>query len=250
MNREQLEEIAALRALGLLEPEQEAALQAHLREHPQDRELLHAFVDTAADLALSVPQMAPSPALKQRVLDALPERRPHQHRATATTQTPAAAETASDMVAFRWFPWALAASLALVCGLLVQSNRKLRTEVADLEQQSAVDRLQIAVLSSLLQNTPDARAVCVWDEDRQEGILTVENLPPVPADQDYQLWVVDPAYANPVDGGVFNTSADGSSRFQFHPGQTISAANAFAVSLERKGGVPKAEGPMVLITKQ
>lgn len=250
MNREQFEEFAALRALGLLEPEQEAALQAHLREHPQDRELLHEFANTAADLALSVPQVAPSPALKKRVLDALPERRPQPREATATTPAPATAGAASKVVAFRWVPWAIAACLALACGLLVQSNLKLRTEVANLEQQSALDDLQIAVLSSLLQNTPDARAVCVWDEDRQEGVLTVENLPPVPADRDYQLWVVDPAYGDPVDGGVFNTSADGSLRFPFHPGQTISAANAFAVSLERKGGVPKAEGPMVLITKQ
>lgn len=249
MNREQFEEIAALRALGLHEPEQEAALQAYLRDHPQDRELVHAFASTAVDLALSVPQMAPSPALKQRVLDALPERRRQQHGVTATTSARAAAGTASNVVAFRWVPWAIAACLALACGLLAQSNLKLRTEVANLEQQGALDDLQIAVLSSLLQNTPDARAVCVWDEDRQEGVLTVENLPPVPADRDYQLWVVDPAYGDPVDGGVFNTGPDGSLRFQFQPGQRISAATAFAVSLERKGGVPKAEGPMVLITK-
>jgi anti-sigma-K factor RskA len=29
----------------------------------------------------------------------------------------------------------------------------------------------------------------------------------------------------------------------------VTSADAFAVSLERKGGVPKAEGPMVLVGK-
>jgi anti-sigma-K factor RskA len=33
----------------------------------------------------------------------------------------------------------------------------------------------------------------------------------------------------------------------FHPNRPVQTVAKFAVSLERKGGVPKAEGPMVLI---
>ena len=131
----------------------------------------------------------------------------------------------------------------------MQSNLRLRSDIVALEKQGALDNLHIAVLSSIVEGSPDARAVCVWDEGRQIGVLKVENLPPVPAEKAYQLWVVDPKYGDPVNGGVFNTLADGSIKYQFEPSLPIAQANVFAVSLERKEGVRKAEGPMVLISK-
>ena len=105
-------------------------------------------------------------------------------------------------------------------------------------------------LASLLKNSPQALAVAVWNPDKQEGVLKVEKLPALATDQDYQLWVVDPQYPNPVDGGVFTVDAQtGEARFQFKSKQPVKSINAFAVTLERKGGVPKAEGPFVLLGK-
>ncbi|MGH8020976.1 MAG: anti-sigma factor [Opitutaceae bacterium] len=248
MNREQLEELAALDALGLLEPEQRQALSEHLRENPADKAVMAGYAEAIHDLALVAEQLEPPEHLKARVMAALPERTRAADTSTAA-QPHALTEETSNVVTLRWVPWAVAACLALVSGLLVQSNLRLRGEVAALEERGAVDRLAIAVLSSQLQDSPEARAVCVWDDERQEGLLTVENLPPPPADKDYQLWVVDPSYGTPVDGGVFNTSEDGSFRYRFHPNQPIRSANVFAVSLERQGGVPKAEGPMVLMSQ-
>jgi anti-sigma-K factor RskA len=64
------------------------------------------------------------------------------------------------------------------------------------------------------------------------------------------LWVVDPQYPNPVDGGVFSVDpATGEARLVFKARQPVSNISAFAVTLERKGGVPKAEGPFVLLGK-
>ena len=51
---------------------------------------------------------------------------------------------------------------------------------------------------------PKALAVAVWDPKKQEGVLSVENLPALAVNEDYQLWIVDPQYPNPVDGGVFD----------------------------------------------
>lgn len=124
--------------------------------------------------------------------------------------------------------------------------------VADLSRQlSAQGKLadyKIATLASLLGNSPQALAVAVWNPANQEGVLTVQKLPALAADKDYQLWVVDPQYPIPVDGGVFRVDpVTGDARMNFHPNQPIKTVAKFAVSLERKGGVPKAEGPMVLI---
>ncbi len=120
--------------------------------------------------------------------------------------------------------------------------------ITELRQQADVARLKITSLASPTGNSPQAHAVAVWNPDRQEGVLVVSQLPPLAPDKDYQLWVIDPQYQIPVDGGVFTVDEKtGEARLNFKPGKTVTVAPTFAVSLERKGGAPQAEGPMVLI---
>jgi anti-sigma-K factor RskA len=133
---------------------------------------------------------------------------------------------------------------------VAERDRRIAQLASDLKSQADLARLKITALASLLENSPKAIAVAVWDPGRQEGVLKVEKLPPLAPHQDYQLWVVDPQYANPVDGGVFTVNpSTGDARLSFRAKQSIGAVNAFAVTLERKGGVPKAEGPFVLLGK-
>ena len=137
----------------------------------------------------------------------------------------------------------LTQQLTAVDGELVTLTRRMQAE-------GALANLKITALASLLNQSPEARAVAVWDPARQEGVLKVEKLPALLPTQDYQLWVVDPQYPNPLDGGVFTVDAQsGEARIVFTAKQPVAAVNAFAVTLERKGGVPKAEGPFVLLGK-
>lgn len=118
---------------------------------------------------------------------------------------------------------------------------KLQVDLAD---------FKIALLASLAKDNPNARAVAVWDPRKQQGVLKVAGLLPVPADRDLQLWVVDPAYPNPVDGGTFTVDPkSGEHTLAFKPRQPVTAVQAFAITRERKGGVAKAEGPMLLMGK-
>lgn len=133
---------------------------------------------------------------------------------------------------------------------LAETRTTALARIAELEAQADIAALKIASLNSLLGNAPDATAIAVWNPFSQEGVLSVSRLPALAPDKDYQLWVVDPQYAIPVDGGVFTVdAATGETHFKFKTDKPIKTVAAFAVSLERKGGVPKAEGPMVLITK-
>jgi hypothetical protein len=53
-----------------------------------------------------------------------------------------------------------------------------------------------------------------------------------------------------VDGGVFTVEpTSGAARLKFKADRPVGAINAFAITRERKGGVPKAEGPFVLLGK-
>lgn len=147
--------------------------------------------------------------------------------------------------------------LASITGASQQIGRDLgaaRDQIAtlthELQTQADLANFKITTLASMLKNSPQAVAVAVWNPAKQEGVLKVEKLPALAADKSYQLWVVDPQYKDPVDGGVFTVDPQtGEQRVKFTGKQPIASVAAFAVTLERKGGVPKAEGPFVLLGK-
>jgi len=271
---ERTEELASLYALDLLEGAELAAFEASLAQDAGLRALVHELRETASALSLAAPATVPPDWLKSRLFVSLAEKSRTEDRRVTPFAPPA------------WIPWAIAAGLALTSAWLTQLYFTQKSEsiaqheqaalaqmeiqsvqnqleiqhilasrqLADLQEQiktnSDLSRLEIAKLVSLLGNSPQARAVAVWDQATQQGVLTVEKLPALAADKDYQLWVIDPKYPDPVSGGVFTVDAHtGTARLAFHPGQLIATAAKFAVSCERKGGRPKPEGPIVLLSE-
>jgi anti-sigma-K factor RskA len=194
---------------------------------------LRAFVDkmdeTAAMFAHSASPRALPPELRERVLNQVRRR----HKAVVIPRS-------------ALIPWSLAACLALACAYLVADNKGLRGRVTRLKEREVLARVQIASLNSRLADAPNANAVIVWDESKQSGVLKVAYLPRNASDRDYQLWLVDPRYKDPVDAGIFHVADDSSLSVKFHPHATVRTAQAFIISLERKGGVSKVEGPIVL----
>lgn len=145
--------------------------------------------------------------------------------------------------------------LAQIAGKMAEAQLGERTVLAEkmisdlgrrLQRAEDLRRLQIAALTSRLGNTPEARAIAVWDPEQQRGLLTVEKLPVIAAEQDYQIWVSDPQHPTPVDGGVFKPDTTGRATLTFKTDKPVQQASAFAISLEKQGGVRKAEGPLVL----
>ena len=300
MNAERHEDLAALAALDLLTPAEQAELNASLALHPELGGLVTSLRSAAAELAHIAPDAEPPAFLKSRILASLADQTSWQRKPAAQTPRP-------SILSFPlWLALATAACFAVMAVYFGQSfltertlNSAFRDQqvLADLSLRSAKNQLaaerlisqreladikasasesarliaslesrlaestrqliaqgsladyKIATFASLLGNSPQAAAVAVWNPASQEGVLTVQKLPVLASDKDYQLWVVDPQYPIPVDGGVFKVDpTTGDARLIFHPNRPVRAAAKFAVSLERKGGVPKAEGPMVLIS--
>jgi anti-sigma-K factor RskA len=115
-------------------------------------------------------------------------------------------------------------------------HEAITAELAQLREDSQFDKTRIAVLGSLLKNQPGAVAVSVWRQERQEGLLVVENLPALPAGRDYQLWVIDPNLKTPVSAGIFKVDAAGKVRIEFKPDRVVQSAYKFAVTVEKEGG--------------
>lgn len=122
-------------------------------------------------------------------------------------------------------------------------NQRLADLGQQLRAQGDLAQFKIATLSSMLDNSPQALAVAVWNPAKQEGIFTVDKLPPAETNHDYELWVIDPHQAKPVSGGVFAVGADGQARIQFKTEAPVVSIAKFAVSREKKGGAPRLGGP-------
>ncbi len=271
MITERHEEQAALHALGLLEGVERTAFEAELRDNRELQELVASFERSSAALALAVPQVEPPAELKRAILDAVAAPAAgNKVVAFPFRRVLRLAAAAGLALAALWLGWQNAGlrrenaalqnerELAEIAYKSAQTELKQRSLVAEnmindlgqkLREEQDLTRLKVTALASLAGNTKEAQAIAVWDPAKQTGLLTIDKLPALADNQDYQIWVIDPAYKNPVNGGVFHVGPDGHVALGFKPDQPVAQAAAFAISVEKKGGVPKAEGPIVLLGK-
>jgi anti-sigma-K factor RskA len=275
---ESQEELASLYSFGLLEGAELKQFEATLARSPELRALVNDLTEASTALAHTAPVAAPPAALKARLMSLIAadsRGKVIPFRLSFWLPLAAAAAFALSTIWLAQLNFItraenslLVEQQALADATLQSLRNQLEAErlLASHERQGAATRIaaltqqmqeqgdlaqfKIATLASLLDNSPQALAVAVWNPSTQEGVLSVEKLPALAADRDYQLWVIDPQYPIPVDGGVFVVNPEtGEARYQFKANKPVKTVAKFAVSLERKGGVPKAEGPMVLISQ-
>jgi anti-sigma-K factor RskA len=235
-------------ALGLGTAEERAEVEAMLALHPQLRAELE-------EIEVSIFQYAqanavqPSAGLKNKVLDAI--------KAEATPVVQLNAANAGNKV-----NWLAAASIALLLGslagnfMLYNKYQSTSAKVFALENEKSVlandlnlERTKydqtngmLAAISSPatslvemkgLPIAPESKAMIYWNKSTEEVYVSVAALPAPPEGMEYQLWaIVDGA---PVDAGMLDLSkADNMP----HKMKSFSSAQAFAVTLEKKGGSP------------
>ena len=69
-----------------------------------------------------------------------------------------------------------------------------------------------------------------------------------PVKAQYQLWIVDPERdAHPVDGGVFDVPTAGEILVPIQAKLTIHRPTAFAITLEKPGGVVVSTQPLLVV---
>jgi anti-sigma-K factor RskA len=132
----------------------------------------------------------------------------------------------------------------------VYNNNKSAQEIAtfqqDLQKEKnllAAKNEQLAIVSNLNfkpvlmkgieTKSPESAATIYWNKTSQEVYINVANLPKPTEDKQYQLWAI--ADGKPVDMGMIDVS---NYKKAFQKMKTIGNAQAFAITLEKKGGVP------------
>jgi anti-sigma-K factor RskA len=80
----------------------------------------------------------------------------------------------------------------------------------------------------------------VWDKLRRHGVLLLEKMPRLQADQDYQLWVISAGQTEPVSAGVIAVDDKGAFKGAFKPASPVLGDAKLLLTVEKKGG---AESP-------
>lgn len=159
---------------------------------------------TAAQLPLAAELETPSPELRARILAAVATEARAEQPQRPPTPLPLRRRTPQI--------YAMAAVLLLALGLgqlawnltLQRNLQQTRAELSQVQGELASTRWQLSSARSGQTITGEM----VYLRDRQQAVLVINGLPPLQANQVYQVWLLNDGSA-PVPQTVFLTSTTG-----------------------------------------
>jgi anti-sigma-K factor RskA len=198
------------------------------------------------------PAAAPAPAAPTAEAPAMRVSASNSHVAAAPAVAPVAARSSG---------WAIAASVALLLSLIgngllysrwqqaseslvalendqarvASTTQVLNRELTDTRQQLHVlrspDEYKLVALAGTPTH-PQAHARVLFSKREHRVYLDVQQLPPLPAGKQYQLWALD--QGKPIDAGMLTAAtASGKGLQQM---KDIASAQTFAMTIEPTGG--------------
>ncbi|GAB2531949.1 anti-sigma factor [Spirosoma aerophilum] len=223
--------------------------------YPDIRRELDQLSEVLENYALSH-SVEPPESIKSKLLDQLDFEKPVKE--TIVRPMPVDTSVTNSSPTFR-VTWIVAASMGLLLLLfsffllsqlrtnqkalasiradntkMVAEVRQLRDQVTQADEALAVVRQPGTRTLELKGNdkAPQGSMFVFWNTQTHHVAVQVASLPPLPADKQYQLWsMVD---GKPVDAGVFDVSPASVQRMN----RTVARAEAFAVTVEKRGGSP------------
>lgn len=214
----------------------ERALGVDERER-EEMELAAALLDPALTGAMR--ERAPE-SVRAKILRRAEERRGSSTAARASEAPipfgrPTASMSGVGMSGMGWLAAAACLALAAVGWLAPRGGG-----AASFEQvASSPDRVRWAWASGPDWTGRGVRGEVVFSLDAQQGFMTFDGLPALDsAAEQYQLWIIDPNQQHPIDGGVFDAPGGrGEQRVPIRAKLAVQQAVAFAVTVEKRGGV-------------
>ena len=231
-------------ALGALEPDEIAWVEAHLAGCPRCQELLRAARVVSSNLPLAVPPIEPPADLRQRVLA-----RVHQEaqRAAAAPDPGAADQAPADMPA----PASEVAGgqrrgglRGLLRGLLGEDpGASADTAAARLAELLGTPGSRVWEVAATA-DAPGASARLVGVPGGRDAVLVTSGLRALPPDRAYQVWLLRDG--QPAPNSVFHVARDGRGRQLIHAPGRLSDFQVVAITPEPASGSPAPTGPIVL----
>jgi len=233
--------------LGLASPEEQAEFERMCKQYP---EILQVRIDFELSMEQQAMQnaVAPPPALKQQILNAALH--------TEARAVPITNET--PVRNLNWLKYAIAACIVLLAGSIYwnisqyNNNKKLQAnydnttaKLNNVEKDMAMlvqnPNVKMAAMKGM-EISPASFATVYWDTTSKDVYLLINNLPKPASDKQYQLWAL--LNGKPIDVGMISNDFFIGQRQLLLRMKNASGAQAFAITLEKKGGNPTPQGPM------
>jgi anti-sigma-K factor RskA len=146
------------------------------------------------------------------------------------------------------------ARLASAVTAATVQNARLAHDLQSAQAQSERLATAMAIISSpgmrpialaALKAPPGAQGYTFVDPASHKAVFVAANLPQLAADKTYELWFI--ADGKPVAAGTFGVDASGrSGTVEVNGVAPVDRIQAWAVTVEPRGGVPQPTGTMVL----
>ncbi len=231
--------LAAGYVLGDLTPQEIAELEQLVTQKPALLQEIHAQQASFELMPQGLTQVEAPPNLLTQT--ALPQ--------PVSTPTPSPRREQSNLI-----PKLIAAGVALISLALVTDNLRLRHQL-QLLQKVRPDRVASVLqqpnsrLISLTGNSTDAAGTLLFTPGRwQEVIVSLGNLPPLPPEQIYRMWL-GLENGRVIYCGGFNTDSTGSVFVRFTPPENpptgVKATELF-VTIDANSASPNIAGERVM----
>jgi anti-sigma-K factor RskA len=252
---EQFAEDLSLYAVGALQDEDRKTLEQHLATCSDCRTELAQLRGDSALLAFSVMGPKPPQRARKRLIDAL-AKEPRLSRSVAAP---------SRIRSWSWagfLGWAAAVAMLLVVAQLRKENSALRASVSTLGSLVAQQTGDLADARRVVDalTSPEAQTVelvaakrplqphgkAFYLRNKSSLIFLASNLPPLPPEKIYELWLI-PKSGAPIAAGLFKPDSQGRATVVNPPLPAGVEAKTFAVTLEAESGphdVPHGTGVM------
>jgi|HubBroStandDraft_5_1064220.scaffolds.fasta_scaffold323451_1 anti-sigma-K factor RskA len=250
---EQFAEDLALYALGALDGIERQTLEKHLEECASCRRELELLRGDGSLLALTTTGPKPPLRARERLMLAITEE-PRQPATIVAEAAGSKSQVRSWWNSFAWpaLQWAAALTLVAVGIGLLKQNSALREDLAALrgrfsEQGNQLEQVNQTVATLLdpeatkielvaVGKKPEPRGKAIYQQRNRNLIFFASNLPPLPADRIYELWLFPAGGGAPIAAGLFKPDTRGSATVVNPPLPEGVAAKNFAVTLEPESG--------------
>lgn len=223
-----MENAVAALVLDALEPQEEAAVRAHLASCPNCRELESRLRRAVASVPLAAEAAVPPPRLRESILRAAgaqPQAAAPRPRAVVAARPPSRPRVRRPP----WLVAGLAASLVAVVALAGWNLSLTQRLHAPSGPQQTAPMTTVAITPTSAGTIEGARGELVRVPSKGIAVVEFSHLPAAPAGRVYQLWV-GPSATQVESAGVFVPDQDGSKVLLVH--QNLAHDHLIAVTLE------------------
>lgn len=258
-DHEQFADSLALYAMNALDDQREMAeLQSHLRTCGECRRELEALRADTALLALSATGPQPPQRARQRLMQAIAAE-PHLEKHGKP-------HLLVGRLRPRWMtgaPVFVAILLAVISIGLMMDNSQLRRKNDSLAVQLVQEQRNSALAHEVMAMLNDPAAVrmtlvaaktppqpqvkTIYEPQKGHVLLLANNLSPLPQNQVYELWLIPMRGGTPMPAGTFEPDPKGNTLMMHAMDNPGIQAQAFAVTIEPRGGSQTPTMPIVMM---